>query len=321
MAARVIGLHTCLLVATVLGAPSAQAQGPFGRGPVYANEAACVQTSRLRPEQCHNAFANAQAELSNTAPRFQSREECTAYFRRCSIVSFTSSQDVTLQPTLEGVRIVRAAGGLAVTPVLSGRRPIPLSRPRTIDALRTEQSLARRKAAQIAWQQPNRFYSLPRDLDPGASEPVDPQVLAAIATQVSAGIDSVAFRRMAWIESRFKPHAFNPQSNAAGLFQFIPSTARRYGLTNPFDPFASAEAAARLWIDNAVLLTKGLGRTPTSGELYLAHQQGAAGALRLLTNPQQPATQLVGEQAVILNGGYYGMSAAEFTQLWVKKFD
>jgi len=106
-----------------------------------------------------------------------------------------------------------------------------------------------------------------------------------------------------------------------GEFQFTNATAGQYGLKNPFDPMASADAAARLASDNARFLANGLGRQPTAGELYLAHQQGAAGALNLITHPNAPATDIVGRAAVVQNGGNANMSAAQFANMWTAKFN
>lgn len=50
-------------------------------------------------------------------------------------------------------------------------------------------------------------------------------------------------------ESGGNPNARGP-TNDHGLFQFIPATARRLGLENPYDPVASADAAARLIAEN-----------------------------------------------------------------------
>lgn len=42
-------------------------------------------------------------------------------------------------------------------------------------------------------------------------------------------------------ESNFNPRAVSP-AGARGLSQFMPDTARRFGLTDPFDPVASMDA-------------------------------------------------------------------------------
>jgi len=122
------------------------------------------------------------------------------------------------------------------------------------------------------------------------------------------------------IESGGNPNAKNPNSSAEGPFQFIDSTAAQYGLTDKTDLGASAAAAARLAADNKAMLTQALGREPTAGELYLAHQQGGAGAVKLLSNPNARAVDIVGPDAVTLNGGDPNMTASEFAGKWVQKF-
>lgn len=134
------------------------------------------------------------------------------------------------------------------------------------------------------------------------------------------GLDPSYLPRLAQIESGGNINAKNPNSTAEGPFQFIRSTAAQYGLTNPRDPVQAADAAARLALDNKNALTRALGRDPTPGELYLAHQQGAGGAIKLLSNPDAPASAVVGEQAVALNGGRPGMTAGQFASQWVNKF-
>lgn len=126
--------------------------------------------------------------------------------------------------------------------------------------------------------------------------------------------------RTAGVESSFNPNAKNPNSSAGGLFQFIDSTARDYKLTDKFDPAAATDAAARLARDNAAALRNALGRDPTAGELYLAHQQGAGGAIKLLSNPDAPAASIVGGAAARLNGGE-GLTAGQLAQKWTRKID
>lgn len=126
--------------------------------------------------------------------------------------------------------------------------------------------------------------------------------------------------RVAQIESGGDPNAKNPNSSATGLFQFIKTTADQYGV-DPTDPVSSTVGAGKLAADNAAALQQALGRPPTAGELYLAHQQGAGGAIKLLTNPDAPAASIVGADAVNLNGGNANMSARDFAGLWMGKID
>jgi hypothetical protein len=123
------------------------------------------------------------------------------------------------------------------------------------------------------------------------------------------------------LESSGNVRAYHPVSKAAGPFQFIPSTAKQYGLTDPYNRDLAAEAAARLASDNASVLRNRLGRDPSAAELYLAHQQGASGAAALLANPNAPAASIVGEKAVTLNRGRPDMTAGEFASMWLNKFE
>jgi hypothetical protein len=134
------------------------------------------------------------------------------------------------------------------------------------------------------------------------------------------GLPADYLPRTAQIESGMNPTAANPNSSAKGMFQFIDGTRAQYGGFDPFDPAASTDAAARLASDNRQQLAKVLGREPTSGELYLAHQQGAGNAAKLLANPNAPAESVLGGQAFRLNGGKPGMTAADFAGKWTGKF-
>lgn len=128
-------------------------------------------------------------------------------------------------------------------------------------------------------------------------------------------------RRLAEVESGMNPLAKNPNSSAGGLFQFIDSTAQQYGLDDRFNPDKAINAATKFTEDNKAYLRKALGREPTPGELYLAHQQGAAGAAKILSNPTAPAADIVGQQAVALNAGGQGVTAGDFANQWIGKFE
>lgn len=163
----------------------------------------------------------------------------------------------------------------------------------------------------------------PAGLDPSiiaAVDRVDPQGQFG-SVEAKYNLPSGYLDRTYQIESGGNPNAQNPNSSAGGGFQFIDSTARQYGLTNKNDLGASADAAARLAADNREVLVRTLGREPTAAELYLAHQQGAGGAAKLLSNPNAPAASLVGQDAVRLNGGDASMTAQQFAGKWLGKFD
>ncbi len=134
------------------------------------------------------------------------------------------------------------------------------------------------------------------------------------------------------IESNGNNRAVSP-TGAAGPYQFTKGTARamHLSLADRFDLTKSGEAAARLAQENAASLQRTLGRTPTHGEVYLAHQQGAAGAAALLKYPNLPAAQALvkggayssiraAEHAIKVNGGA-GMTGGQFANKWTSKFD
>jgi hypothetical protein len=134
------------------------------------------------------------------------------------------------------------------------------------------------------------------------------------------GVDPTGLIKTAGIESHFNPGAKNPNSSAGGLFQFIDSTAKRYGLTNKYDAAQSADAAARLWKDNRDILARSLGREPTNGELYLAHQQGPGGAIKIIKNPEDSVSSTVGSSAAGLNAGK-GLTNRQFVNLWTRRME
>src|SRR5580658_2238598 len=120
------------------------------------------------------------------------------------------------------------------------------------------------------------------------------------------------------VESGLNPQAGASTSSARGLFQFIDQTwlatlkqsgaalgygqyaaaitktaSGHYQVADPTmrsqilklrnDPMANAAMAGAFTQANAALLSEKLGRTPSEGELYIAHFLGAGGAARLIS--------------------------------------
>ena len=66
------------------------------------------------------------------------------------------------------------------------------------------------------------------------------------------GVDPAILKAIASVESDFRPDAVGPRTRsgqAKGMMQFIPATAKAYGLEDPFNPEQSVDAAARLMKD------------------------------------------------------------------------
>lgn len=135
------------------------------------------------------------------------------------------------------------------------------------------------------------------------------------------GVSTSYLNTTALIESGGNPLDKSSLSSASGLFQFTQSTGAMYGLSDPFDPQQSANAAAALAVDNSNYLSRALGQAPSDAQLYLAHQQGASGALSLLTHGSENAASLVGANAIVNNGGTLDMTASQFVDMVTGKYN
>lgn len=80
------------------------------------------------------------------------------------------------------------------------------------------------------------------------------------------GIDTRILRVLCFLESRYRLDAVSPKG-ARGPMQFMPATATKYGLTNPYDPKSAIDAAARYIRD---LLRKFNGRVDLAIAAYNA---------------------------------------------------
>jgi hypothetical protein len=65
-----------------------------------------------------------------------------------------------------------------------------------------------------------------------------------IEAAIKHHVDPRLLWTVAYLETRFQPRAISPKG-ARGMMQFMPATAQRYKLQNPFDPAQAIDAAAR----------------------------------------------------------------------------
>ncbi len=94
-------------------------------------------------------------------------------------------------------------------------------------------------------------------------------VCAATAERaVQNGIDAHFLVRLLWKESMFDPNAVSPKG-AQGLAQFMPETAERRGLADPFDPLAAVAASASYLSD----LKKEFGNMGLAAAAYTAGEE------------------------------------------------
>ena len=99
------------------------------------------------------------------------------------------------------------------------------------------------------------------------------------------GVDARILRAICFIESRYRINVVSPKG-ARGPMQFMPDTARRYGLRDPHDPEQAIDAAARYFRD---LLKRFDGRI----DLALAAYNAGEGAV---------SSFMTGKPLVLRNG-------------------
>lgn len=175
---------------------------------------------------------------------------------------------------------------------------------------------------------------LPGNAVPGApgtgstytSAPLPPVGMAANANGPWSPQDYLG--RMYRIESGGDPT--NRTGSNFGIAQFGYADMRQFGLSNPFDVGQATTASLMEARRNAAALRGVLGRDATGADLYLAHQQGLAGASALFKNPDMPAWQAIrpfygsdaiAQSAITGNMGRLDMTSSQFTQMWANRFN
>ena len=130
-----------------------------------------------------------------------------------------------------------------------------------------------------------------------------------------AGLNPAVGMAIVQIESQWNPEAKNKVgSGAAGLMQFMPKTAKEFGI-NPYNPYQSIDASVE-YLKRA--RARGIDIN-NPGHAYLAWQQGAGGAKSLLSaNPNAPIASVIGEKAARQNG-MAGMTVAQGINKWAGK--
>ena len=153
---------------------------------------------------------------------------------------------------------------------------------------------------------------------------------AAAASSNPGSMSPQGMARLVQIESHGDPTARNA-SDHVGLVQASQDYWNRFGEGSRMDPNESIAALGRSTAADGKVLSRILGRQPTDGELYLAHQQGAGGAAALLNNPNERAgtalfssgaykTVEKADNAIRANGGNPDAPARAFANLWIGKF-
>jgi hypothetical protein len=167
-----------------------------------------------------------------------------------------------------------------------------------------------------SWEAWHYGYTLnPRstpELTRGAGQPGDGRsaVPAFVPAAYAAPIARAASRfnvsasllaAQLYAESGFDPFAVSP-AGARGIAQFMPGTARTYGLQDPFDPGAAIQAQARLMRD----LLRRFGSVPLA---LAAYNAGPAPVSACMCVPPYPETRGYVARILGLLGGSGDVSA------------
>ena len=140
------------------------------------------------------------------------------------------------------------------------------------------------------------------------------------AAPVTGAIPDSYYSRLHQIENPRDVTTTN-SAGATGKYQFIPATWNQFGGGGNVHSDADQEVAVRKYTQhNLDALTQALGRPPMQYELYLAHQQGAENAIKLIQNPNAKAGNISGNAAISQNGGDPNGPASAFVQHWARNF-
>lgn len=148
------------------------------------------------------------------------------------------------------------------------------------------------------------------------------EIIALIESEArAAGLDPACMVRIAQIESNFIPTAINRNgkkpSLAAGLYQIMPF----HNVPNVLDPLTNIRWAMRYAKQNHEYLRKN-GVPVDCFWTYLAHQQGAGGAVSLWKKRNLRIDQLTAEERrnLLANVGANDFTTvAQFLQFWERK--
>jgi hypothetical protein len=128
------------------------------------------------------------------------------------------------------------------------------------------------------------------------------------------------------IESGFGQSPDRAGSQYKGVFQLGDKEWEQMGGGDRNDRQLQIDHGLRLLAQRKTELAQSLGREPADWEVYLAHQQGVAGATALIQNPNMTAGQAVTQAGgapvnISGNGGDPNAPASAFTAHWQQTFE
>lgn len=132
----------------------------------------------------------------------------------------------------------------------------------------------------------------PPSVPPVGSEDAGQPLNSDEVVQKSA-VNSDYIKRLIGIESGGNPYAVTGSNR--GLGQFGPNEEAKYGINDSNRHIRSVQEGAitQSAEENRAEFKRAFGREPTGAELYLMHQQGQTGGVKLMQNPNEPAWKVI----------------------------
>lgn len=226
----------------------------------------------------------------------------------------------------------RAAVGIADMPAMASMRDALLAAGKP-DKAREVAAAMQTQATKQAWylQNPMKTQEELAKVRQRVNVPNNPIAQKAAAAAEAAGIDPQFFVTLLDIESGFDPNA--KTGSYSGLAQLSPSERAKYGAGGDVD--SQISAGIKSLQDRIAAFKSETNRDPEPWELYLAHQQGAAGAAALRANPDMRAVDVLarfkdGDPLEKVRGNIPSdvkgfdpktITAGEFAEIWRKKYE
>lgn len=157
-------------------------------------------------------------------------------------------------------------------------------------------------------------------------------VSQAVSTEAThQGVDPGLALTTAKIESGMGVRLKNPNSQASGVFGMMPGTWQQQGGGNPNDVGEQVRVGVKNLADSTKIADDTVGGNAQPWQVYIVHQQGAAGGPALLkADPNSSAVDALtpaykgnkgaAEAAIVSNGGSANMSAGQFLSMWQQRY-
>ncbi len=122
-------VHVAAILFVTLLAGTPLHGAPLGKTYFYATRQACVAAGAFSARECASAFANAQAQFRDRAPRFASSGECGLRYRLCEMsesrgeshdaAAYAQAEDLYYVPAGLGIEMIVTARGVEAAPTLA----------------------------------------------------------------------------------------------------------------------------------------------------------------------------------------------------------